>query len=59
MSSCPEDSVTHPGKGSEVFCSVQEQGVINSWTILGLVGIKVKFQVSSASGFSPSRVLFL
>ena len=58
MGSSPEDSVTHPGKGSEKFCSVQEHGVINLWTILGLVGIKMKFQASSTSGFNPSRVLF-
>ena len=29
------------------FIAFKEQGVINLWTTLGLVGIKVKFQVSS------------
>ena len=31
------------------FIVFKEQGVISSWTILGLVGIKVKFQASSIS----------
>ena len=32
---------------------LKEQGVISSWTIQGLVGIKVKFQASSTSWFHP------
>ena len=30
-----------PWRGSEEFYRFKEQGMISSWTILGLVGIKV------------------
>ena len=35
------------------FIVFKEQGVISLWTIFGLVGIKVKFQASSAFWFQP------
>ena len=31
-------------RGSEEFYRFKEQGMISSWTVLGLAGIKVKFQ---------------
>ena len=36
----------------------KEQGMISLWTVLGLVGIKVKFQ-ASPSGFNQFRVCVL
>ena len=35
------------------FIVFKEQVVISSWTVLRLVGIKVKFEVSSTYGFRP------
>ena len=35
------------------FIVFREQDVINSWPVLGLVGIKVKFQASSTFWFQP------
>ena len=29
------------------FIMLDEQGVVSSWAVLGLVGIKVKFQMSA------------
>ena len=33
-----------PWRGSEEFYRFKEQGMISSWTVLGLAGIKMKFQ---------------
>ena len=38
------------------FIVFREQDVINSWPVLGLVGIKVSFKHHQPSGFSQSRV---
>ena len=42
---------------SEGELVLKEQGMISSWTILGLVGIKVKFQASSTLWFQSVYVL--
>ena len=52
MGSCPEDYVTHPERGVvRSFFMSKEKGSISSWTALGLIGVKVKFQVSSTFCF--------
>ena len=35
------------------FIVFKEQAMISLWTVLGLVGIKVKFQASSTFWFQP------
>ena len=39
------------------FTVFKEQGVISSWTVLGLIGIKVKFQASSTFWFQLAWAL--
>lgn len=37
----------------------KEQGVINLWRVLGLVGLKVKFKYHQPSGFNQSNICIL
>ena len=53
--------MTPPPHGgvSEEFYVFKEQGVINLWRVLGLVGIKVKFKYHQPSGFNQSKICIL
>ena len=50
--------LSHQERVVRGFILFKEQGVISSWTILGLVGIKVKFQASSIFWFQPVQHLW-
>ena len=43
VGSCPEGHVTHLGGVVRSFIVFKEKSMISSWTVLGLVCIKVKF----------------
>ena len=53
MGFCHQDCVTHCEGVVRSFIVVREQGLLSSWTVLGLVDIKVKFQASSVQSRAP------